>query len=56
MTQHPLERAIDEICKCVLCGKPMGQCDCWVRCPCGLLHERGKLCRNPACRPAETPQ
>ena len=44
----PINRMIDAVVRCTLCGK--SQCECWVRCGCGWLHERdGGKCRNPEC-------
>ena len=33
--------------KCTICKEPAGACDCWVKCPCGWLYERGENCNNP---------
>jgi hypothetical protein len=33
--------------RCTICGKPPG-CECWIRCRCGWLYERGTVCNNAA--------
>lgn len=35
---------------CTICGsKGVGTCDCWTKCSCGWLYEKGTACRNPNC-------
>lgn len=43
--------AIDDLVtaavRCCKCGAGYGCCDCWEKCSCGWLAEKGKPCRNP---------
>lgn len=43
----PLDSAIDNVVKCVKCGKGMKECNCWIKCKCGWFYAIGKKCRNP---------
>jgi triphosphoribosyl-dephospho-CoA synthetase len=31
---------------CTVCGQPMGACDCWIKCECGISNQKGDECRN----------
>src|SRR5579859_4095460 len=43
----PIEMLIDRASMvCTACSKPMGTCDCWIKCECGVTNLRGNECRN----------
>lgn len=43
----PIEKLINGSARCVKCGAKYGMCDCWTKCKCGWLYEKGGKCRNP---------
>ena len=43
----PLQRTVDSVMKCTVCGAPMGKCDCWTKCSCGWSYRKGSYCTNP---------
>lgn len=45
---EPIDRMIDESVTCSKCGaKGFMNCDCWEKCSCDYIAERGKPCTNP---------
>ena len=46
--RSPIEQMIYSVAKCTVCGAAMGRCDCWTKCKCGWLYEKGTQCSNPA--------
>lgn len=43
-----IEKLIEKAVKCTICGtKGYMICDCWVKCKCGWLYEKGTKCKNP---------
>ena len=45
----PINKMVDSVAKCVLCGAGYGKCDCWTECGvCGWMFEKGTKCRNCA--------
>lgn len=43
-----LNRLVESSVSCAKCGtKGIGACDCWERCSCGWMAEKGKPCDNP---------
>jgi hypothetical protein len=51
-----IDSLIDSVARCTICGAPYGQCDCWVKCKCGYLYEKGTKCKNPKCNVKENPE
>ncbi len=48
MTRAPIDRLLDTVkFGCLICGAPMGKCDCWEACSCGWTARKGKPCGNP---------
>lgn len=33
--------------KCTICEADEGECDCWEKCSCGWMAEKGMPCENP---------
>lgn len=57
--ETPIENFILKSVGCVKCGAPYGKCDCWTKCKCGWLYEKGKKCQNEECKfnlPANKPK
>jgi hypothetical protein len=51
----PIDKMIDASVQCLKCGKPgYLTCDCWEKCTCGWVAEKGKPCNNPATRSCST--
>ena len=50
---NPIDRLIRGSVKCVICGAAYGACDCWTKCACGMLVEKGTKCRNPVHKPGK---
>lgn len=46
----PVNRAVDGVVKCTVCGAHLGACDCWQRCECGWNYRKGEMCNNPVHR------
>lgn len=47
----PIEQMINASVSCGKCGtKGFMVCDCYAKCSCGYLHEKGKPCANPETR------
>lgn len=43
----PLNKLIDSVVSCTICGSKFGTCKCWVKCVCGWFRRNGKKCNNP---------
>lgn len=43
----PIFSMVDACVGCVKCGAKYGKCECWTKCECGWLFEKGGKCRNP---------
>ena len=44
----PIDKLLDAVdFRCTKCNAPMGACDCWERCSCGWMAEKGTPCGNP---------
>lgn len=55
MSQPPVNRMVDSTVSCVKCGaRGIGTCDCWERCSCGWLAEKGQPCGNGETRACST--
>ena len=47
----PVNRLIDSSVSCSKCGtKGMFNCDCFYKCWCGWIIDKGEDCRNPKCK------
>ena len=56
----PINSMVYSVCKCVRCGKGMGEClssrVCMENCSCGWFREVGKQCNNDKCiEPSSAP-
>lgn len=47
----PINKMIDNACKCLKCGKSMKECleskTCTLKCHCGWMYRINKKCANP---------
>lgn len=42
-----INKLIESVARCTICGAKYGQCVCWQDCECGWMRRRGELCNNP---------
>lgn len=48
-SSSPIEKLLLGSVGCVKCGASYGKCDCWYKCKCGWLAEKGCKCSNENC-------
>jgi hypothetical protein len=48
-SSSPIEKLLIGSVGCVKCGASYGKCDCWYKCKCGWLAEKGCKCSNENC-------